>query len=122
MHFMHSILAIVAHWLHNKLKDPLRALSEENGNGYTPPAWDNEDTIPLHIIWHESRHQERTSSLNYETRKVNSQPTYTAASVIEETLLSSNSRPKVPSFGTRKFEEMVKYVYPTINHCVYAKD
>ena len=122
MHFMHSILAIVAHWLHNKLKDPLRALSEENGNGYTPPAWDNEDTIPLHIIWHESRHQERTSSLNYETREVNSQPTYTAASVIEETLLSSNSRPKVPSFGTRKFEEMVKYVYPTINHCVYAKD
>ncbi|KAI4936751.1 uncharacterized protein J4E92_001476 [Alternaria infectoria] len=109
--------SIQAHWLHNKLKDPLRAISEENGNGYTPPAWDNEDTIPLHIIWHESRHQERTSSLNYETRKVNSQPTYRAASVIEETLLSSNSRPKVPSFGTRKFEEMVKEF-----HCINPLD
>ncbi|KAI4658885.1 uncharacterized protein J4E79_006645 [Alternaria viburni] len=106
-----------AHWLHNKLKDPLRAISEENGNGYTPPAWDNEDTIPLHIIWHESRHQERTSSLNYETRKVNSQPTYRAASVIEETFLSSNSRPKVPSYGTRKFEEMIKAF-----HCINPLD
>ena len=53
---------------------------------------------------------------------MDSQFTYKTADVIREWLDSNSRTSPSGSLATRKFEEMVKYVYPTISHCVYAKD